>query len=89
MKIEMEDLTEPGDSGIDTIVITTARNGVAINQALFPKESGMEQNPQNTDENRVSDEATADAISKLTKSNDKEKREIDVNNRIKEYRTVS
>ena len=86
----MEDLTEPGDSGIDTIAITTARNSLATIQTTFPRKSGTVQNPQNTDENRVSEEATADEISKLTKSNDKEKtREIDVNNRIKEYRTVS
>ena len=114
MQIEMEDLTEPGDSkvfkrtqdtvrsadsGIDTIATTTGRNSVATNQAPFPQESGMkeviqelEQNlhPENTNENKVSEEATADEISKLTKLNDKGKtREIDVNNRIKEYRTVS
>ena len=116
MQIEMEDLTEPGDSnrfkrtqdtvrsgltadsGIDTGT-TTGRISAATNQASFPQESGMgeviqelQQNfkPQNTDEKRVSEEVTADEISKLTKLNDKEKtREIDVNNRIKEYRTVS
>ena len=86
------------DSGIDTGT-TTGRISAATNQASFPQESGMgeviqelQQNfhPQNTDEKRVSEEVTADEISKLTKLNDKEKtREIDVNNRIKEYRTVS
>ena len=112
MQIEMEDLTEPGDSkgfkrtqdtvrsadsGIDTIATTTGRTSVATNQAPIPQESGMQNviqelqqnfHAENTDE--VSEEATADEISKLTKLNDKGKtREIDVNNRIKEYRTVS
>ena len=94
-----QDTVRSADSGIDTIATTTGRNSVATNQAPFPQESGMkeviqelEQNfhPENTDENKVSEEATADEISKLTKLNDKGKtREIDVNNRIKDYRTVS
>ena len=63
------------DSGIDTGT-TTGRISVATNQASFPQESGMgeviqelQQNfkPQNTDEKRVSEEVTADEISKLTK----------------------
>ena len=94
-----QDTVRSADSGIDTIATTTGRNSVATNQAPFSQESGMkeviqelEQNfhPENTDENKVSEEATADEISKLTKLNSKEKtREFDFNNRTKEYRTVS
>ena len=98
----MEDLTEPNDSkgfkrtqdtvrsadsGIDTIATTSTP---------FPSETGMGdviQELQKNHEKRVSEESgdvKADEISKLTKLNDKQKtREIDVNNRIKEYRTVS
>ena len=87
-----QDTVRSADSGIDTGTTTASVAPSPSNQA--PTEPGMAEAVQEYEvskpEEIISEGATADEISKLTKSNDKEKtREIDVSNRIKEYRIVS
>ena len=91
-----QDTVRSADSGIDTGTTTASVAPSPSNQAptQAPTEPGMAQAVQEYEVSKpkeiISEGATADEISKLTKSNNKEKtREIDVSNRIKEYRIVS